>query len=318
MGVAGLIGTITQSLHVAREAAALRATEAEDVARQLEEQALGLELANQQLQEQQTELEAQAAEMEAQSAELAVQAAAIHEANADLERALADAVHAQHDAEAARRTAEATEARLQTVFAQAPAAVAVTTGAEHRYTLVNPRAAALVGRDDLVGRTYAEAFPAFVDQGFAAVLDRVYATGEPFVADEMPVELPQGAGAPRATWFDLVYQPLRDAGGAVVGVLQHAVEVTERVRARQLLERTEQRSRFLAELGQALQPLDAPDAVMATVARCLGEYSGRPLRLREVSRTRTRSRSPGTTRAATWRALSGGGRCPRSGPRRCA
>jgi PAS domain S-box-containing protein len=274
VGVAGLIGTLTQSLHTARGAALAHAAEAEDAAARLQEQALELELANQQLQEQQAELEAQAAELEAQAAELAVQAAAVREANAKLEGALADAVRARGGAEEARRTAEAAEERLQTVFAQAPAAVAVTLGPEHRYALVNPRAAALVGRDDLVGRTYADAFPTFVAQGFAAVLDRVYATGEPFVADEMPVELPQAGGAPRPTWFDLVYQPLRDASGTVVGVLQHAVEVTERVRARQLLERTERRSRFLADLGQALQPLAEPDAVMETAARLLGEQLG--------------------------------------------
>jgi two-component system sensor histidine kinase KdpD len=54
VGVAGLIGTITQSLHVARDAAAAHAAEAEDAAHGLQEQAVELELANQQLQEQQT------------------------------------------------------------------------------------------------------------------------------------------------------------------------------------------------------------------------------------------------------------------------
>jgi PAS domain S-box-containing protein len=201
-------------------------------AEQLREQAVELELTSQQLQEQQAELE--------------VQAETLAEANANLEAALADAVRARRDADAARRQAGAAETQLRSVFAQAPAAVSVTLGPEHRFVLVNPRAEEAVGRQDLVGQTYAGAFPEFAAQGFAAVLDRVYATGEPFVADDMRVEVPRPDGATEPRWYDFVYQPLRDAAGAVTGVLQHAVDVTPRVAARaalaaasaQLVERT--------------------------------------------------------------------------------
>jgi GAF domain-containing protein len=142
--------------------------------------------ANQRFQEQLAELEAASQQLQEQQAELEVQAETLAEANANLEAALADAVRARRDADAARRRAGAAEAQLRSVFAQAPAAVSVTLGPEHRFVLVNPRATAITGRDDLVGRTYAEAFPELAAQGFAAVLDRVYATGEPYVADEAP------------------------------------------------------------------------------------------------------------------------------------
>ena len=173
--------------------------------------------------------------LQAQQAELEVQAETLAGANANLEAALADAVRARRDADAARRQAGAAEAQLRSVFAQAPAAVSVTLGPEHRFVLVNPRAEEAVGRRDLVGQTYAGAFPEFAAQGFAAVLDRVYATGEPFVADEMRVEVPRPDGATEPRWYDFVYQPLRDAAGAVTGVLQHAVDVTPRVTARAAL-----------------------------------------------------------------------------------
>ncbi|HEU4532870.1 MAG TPA: ATP-binding protein, partial [Polyangiaceae bacterium] len=65
-------------------------------------------------------------------------------------------------------------------------------------------------------------------QGFFELLDRVYATGEPFVGRAMPVYLQREPGAPLAEAFaDFIYQPIRDAGGAVVGILVQGNEVSE-------------------------------------------------------------------------------------------
>jgi PAS domain-containing protein len=66
---------------------------------------------------------------------------------------------AQREAEAARRAASTAEVRLEAVFAQAPVAIVVTDGPEHRCTLVNARAEAFAGRGDLVGRTHAAPTP---------------------------------------------------------------------------------------------------------------------------------------------------------------
>ncbi|HEY0093695.1 MAG TPA: PAS domain-containing protein, partial [Archangium sp.] len=65
-------------------------------------------------------------------------------------------------------------------------------------------------------------------------------TGEPFVGREFPVTLDRhGTGRGEETFFDLVYQPLRDEHGEVTWLLTHAVEVTEQVRARRKLEAAE-------------------------------------------------------------------------------
>ena len=89
-------------------------------------------------------------------------------------------------------------------------------------------------------------------------------TGEPFVGRELTVALDRdGSGVLEETHFDLVHQPLRDAQGAVTWLLTHAVEVTEQVRARRLLEESEQalresegRFRLMAEAGERLSSLD--------------------------------------------------------------
>jgi PAS domain S-box-containing protein len=200
-----------------------------------------LQTAHGQLQEQQAELEVSSQQLHEQQAELEVQAEALQEVNANLEAALGDAVRARRSADAARARAQAAEARLHAAFAQAPAAVSLTEGPEHRFVLVNARAAAVVGRDDLVGQTYAGAFPELAAQGFAALLDRVYATGEPYAARETPIRLPQPDGEPLEVVYDFVYQPLRDAAGRVTGILQHAVDVTASVRAREALAASQER-----------------------------------------------------------------------------
>jgi PAS domain S-box-containing protein len=295
VAVAALIGRVTTALHGTRDAAVRAAADARAAAQalqvaneQLEQHAMELELGHQQLQEQAVELEAQQAELELssqqlqeQQVELEVQAESLQEANRSLEDALADAVRARRDALAAQRAAEAAETQLQAVFAQAPAAVSVTVGPEHRFVLVNARAEAIVGRRDLVGRTYAEAFPAFAAQGFLALLDRVYATGTPYVAGETRVLIPRGAptppdagaadaGAFEEGFFDFVYQPLTDAAGQVTGIMQHAVDVTLQVRARQALAASEARARLAidaAQLGSWTWDLETDVAVFDSRVR---------------------------------------------------
>ena len=209
-----------------REAAARLLTESEKSRQELEaanaylrDQATELELANQQLKESAVELEASASE---------------------LKKTLAALEERTEAAEVAERT-------LASVFAQAPAAVAVTSGADHRFVLVNARAEEIVGRTDLIGKSYAAAFPEFAEQGYARILDGVYASGERYVAHEAPVLITAADGSAEQRWFDFVYEPLRDANGAVTGVLQHAVEVTQRVVAQRAVAESERQFRTLAD-----------------------------------------------------------------------
>lgn len=193
---------------------------------QLAEQQIELELTNQQLQDNAVELEQQAEELQATAAELE-------------ERT--------REAEEARGNAEAAERRLQTVFALAPAVIAVTEGPEHRFVLANGLAEQVAGRTGLVGKPYREAFPELESQGFADTLDRVYATGEPFVANEMPVMLDRGEGKVQKQWYSFVYQPLVDSAGRVSGIMQHAVDVSAQVLARESIEGREREIRTLAD-----------------------------------------------------------------------
>jgi signal transduction histidine kinase len=135
--------------------------------------------------------------------------------------------------------------RLQQIFLQAPALIAVCEGPTHIYRVANPHYQAMVGPTrQLLGRTVREAFPDIAGQGYYELMDNVFTTGKPFVGNEMLVRNfdRKGNGELEDTYFDIVYQPLTDRHGAVTGIMTHAVDVTLQVQAR--LER-EQRTREL-------------------------------------------------------------------------
>jgi PAS domain S-box-containing protein len=123
--------------------------------------------------------------------------------------------------------------RLATIFQQAPAFIATLRGPDHVFEMANPPYYQVVGHRDILGKPVRQALPEVVDQGFLALLDNVYRTGEPFVGTEMPVMLQREPGAgPEQRFVNFVYQPLADADGGVEGILAHGFDVTDLVRAR--------------------------------------------------------------------------------------
>lgn len=140
--------------------------------------------------------------------------------------------------EQARAAAEHARTELQRVFEQAPAAISVTHGLDHVTVSQNAMARQLAGGRDMVGKRSAEEFPEIADQGFTELQDGVFATGEPYVGNEVLVRFDRDAdGEIEEAYFNFVYQPLVDTAGAVYGIMTHAVEVTDQVLARQEVER---------------------------------------------------------------------------------
>jgi light-regulated signal transduction histidine kinase (bacteriophytochrome) len=141
---------------------------------------------------------------------------------------------------------------------QAPAAITLLEGAEHRFTIVNPLYAELVGGRPVQGMTVREALPELDGQGFFELLDRVYETGETYSARETPVELDRDRdGVKETLYVDFVYQRLTTGAGVPFGVMVHAVETTAQVHARQQIEqKAEELSRLSRELERSNRDLD--------------------------------------------------------------
>lgn len=76
-----------------------------------------------------------------------------------------------------------------------------------------------------------ETFPELEGQGVFERVERVYATGEPFIEHEVTRMWDRGEGVERRL-VDLVLQPLHAEDGSVNGIASFAVDVTELVGAR--------------------------------------------------------------------------------------
>lgn len=147
-----------------------------------------------------------------------------------------------------RAEAELERHRLSDLLAQAPAAIGLMTGPEHRWTYVNDVYVRITGRNssgDFIGKSIRESLPEIETQPFIGLLDEVYRTGKPYVGRESKAYLNRAhTGQSAEAYFDFVYQPIRTAEGTIDGVLVHAVEVTDKVLARREVEHNAERLRL--------------------------------------------------------------------------
>ncbi len=137
--------------------------------------------------------------------------------------------------------------RQYDLFSQAPAAIAVTKGKEHVIDFANDFFLEITAKDSsIIGQPVRDVFTELKEQGFFELLDNVYTTGTPFIGNEMPIEWQVNAEGKKTTsYLNFVYRPLRDKDSRTYGILAHAVEVTEQVNARRLVEENEERYRTL-------------------------------------------------------------------------
>lgn len=144
--------------------------------------------------------------------------------------------------------------RLRDLLMQAPSAIGITTGPEHRWAYVNVARATMAGRtgvEDFVGKKVRDSYPELEGQPFFDCLDQVYRTGVPFVGKEMKATFRRGpGGAPDDAYVDCVYQPIRNPDGKVEGILIHTVEVTEQVLARKAVELANEREKREREVAE--------------------------------------------------------------------
>lgn len=140
------------------------------------------------------------------------------------------------DVNIAKQKLTENEAKFRSLIEEAPVATCLFIGRELKIEIANQQMISLWGKDNhIIGQTLEEALPELKGQPFLEILDRVFQSGETFEAIETPVHLMIG-GVLKTIYCDFTYKPLRDESGTVYGIMDMAVDVTERVLSRQKIE----------------------------------------------------------------------------------
>lgn len=141
---------------------------------------------------------------------------------------------------------EESERMMSSIVLHAPVAICILEGETLQAKVVNDLFLQLAGktRENFVSKPYREIFPEFKDT-YALLLDSVALTGEPFREKEQKLTVIRNGGK-ETIYVDIVVEPMRsvkDSTDRKIMIL--AIDVTDKVLARQKIEESEQRYRTL-------------------------------------------------------------------------
>lgn len=166
---------------------------------------------------------------------------------------------------------EAERSRLLHLFEYAPSFVFFTTGPQHVIKQANEAFYCLTGTRELVGKTIRQAFPEMEQQKFFDAIDRVYRTNEPYIGNAKRLILRESVDGPvKERYVDVVYQPIVDAEGEVVGICGQGHDITEKRQIEEELRRSADHKAFRLELADRLRQLDTPNDIVAATSKMLG------------------------------------------------
>ena len=198
--------------------------------------------------------------------------------------------------EAVQQNAE----RLRQLFEQAPGFMCTLRGPDHVFEMANAAYIRLIGERDIIGRTVRDALPEVEGQGYLELLDDVYRTGNAFTDQGTKLRVRRSPHGPIEERFvDFVFQPIRDAKGAVTGIFVQGSDVTDARLAEIALRASELQFRTLCP-GDAEPCLDFAAGWFARLVQRSG------LRIQRRGAGRAGRRGVGRHRSSGRRAGSGG------------
>lgn len=118
-----------------------------------------------------------------------------------------------------------------------PGLVGVFDGPEHMCVFMNREYADLVERADVLGQPARAILTTSQNSAIVDLFDRVYASGQSFMAREVSTPRRNDDGRGDRALLDFTVKPIRNDRDAVTGLMVYAVDVTEQVRVRERLER---------------------------------------------------------------------------------
>lgn len=132
---------------------------------------------------------------------------------------------------------EDSESRFKFLVLNSDIPTAIYTGPEMKIELANDAMIYDVwGRDEsIIGKTLRKVLPELEGQPFHDLLNDVYTTGETYSATEDRVDF-MIDGTLQTFYYNFSYKALRNPNGEIYGILNMAVDVTELVESRKILE----------------------------------------------------------------------------------
>ncbi len=187
----------------------------------------------------------------------------------------------------ARKIIEESEQRFRNVLEQAPIPILILKGEDMVLEVANGAVLKLwnVG-PEAIGKPFLEILPEMKDQGYYALLQNVYRHGISHTGFETPVYFIRQNGEKELHYFNFNYAPFKEKDGLITGVLVHAIDVTEKINARQKIAETQENFHNLvmqAPVGICILQGDdfkvelANDSYLEIVQRKRELFVGKPL-----------------------------------------
>lgn len=149
--------------------------------------------------------------------------------------------------EAAKKIEESQRLYYELIYSS-PSLIATFTGEDHIIEIANDAILETWGKGrGVIGKPILEAIPELEKQGFKELLDKVYKTGEPHKAYEMPVDIVRN-GKKEHSYYNFTYYPQRDSDNKITGIVNIATEVTPQAEFNIKLKESESHFRKMADL----------------------------------------------------------------------
>ena len=142
------------------------------------------------------------------------------------------------------------ELRLKLFIDKAPVAFGILQGQDLVIETANDMILKIWHKDRaVVGIPIRKAIPELTDQPYFGILEDVFKTGIPYHGNTAKATL-EDDGRINESWFDFVYEPVKDDTGKTTSIIIIANNVTERINRRNELENLTERYELALKAGQ--------------------------------------------------------------------
>lgn len=123
--------------------------------------------------------------------------------------------------------------KLNNIFINAPAGIALFNGSKHEFEFINELYAKIIKNSDVIGKTINDIFSGTEYNNVEEIFKRIYSDEQLHISYEVPVYIDDNSSE---SYFNFVYQPYFNQENEIAGISIFAFDVTEQVISRKKIE----------------------------------------------------------------------------------